>query len=149
MVYVGNSKIANLEKTSSLSWPYLESNDKLTRFHWSIKPERWRQFIHISRNVFQSGGDGKDLTQATNLNKKTYKILININNNLKCLKRGHKPDFVENSKNAFAKLVTNVLFDRRGWKQGIIDGQQESWKKVIVSYIIIFTWLDGLRLFIS
>ena len=53
-------------------------------------------------------------------------------------KRSHKPNFVENSKNAFAQLVTNVLFDRGGWKQGIIDGQQESWKKVIVSYIIIF-----------
>ena len=61
-----------------LSWLYLESNDKLTRFHWSIKPERWRQFIHISRNVFHNGGDGKDLTHATNLNKKIYIILITI-----------------------------------------------------------------------
>ena len=86
MVYFGNLKLRILKRFCPiiiyyLDFKYLESNDKLTRFHWSIKPERWRQFIHISRNVFQSGGDGKDLTQATNLNKKTYKILININNN--------------------------------------------------------------------
>ena len=114
-----------------LDFKYLESNDKLTRFHWSIKPERWRQFIHISRNVFQSGGDGKDLTQATNLNNKKNIILITIRQFKMPKKRSHKPNFVENSKNAFAKLVTNVLFDRGGWKQGIIDGHQESWKKFV------------------
>ena len=50
--------------------PYMKPSSlavsaRLTLFHWSTRPVRWRQFMHTSRKVFHSGGEGKHLTHAT------------------------------------------------------------------------------------